>query len=75
MMNNDEDHQRLGFNHASIFESTAQPTFNNAPSPDGQLATTKRSTMLHNTLNKRSPSVVSQCPFSGHKIEVDTMGV
>jgi len=60
------------FHQATKFENTAQPNFNHSSPPDAHVTSTKRQSVLNNTINRRQSIVVGQCPFSGHKIEVES---
>ena len=61
----------MPFHQPTMFENNIQSNFNYPSAPDAHGTEQQQPSVPNNTINRR-PSVVGQCPFSGHKIEIDT---
>lgn len=58
----------LSFHQPMLYEPTTQATLDDPASPI-------RRPSLANIINKRPSIVIGQCPFSGHKIEVEAAAI
>jgi hypothetical protein len=61
----------MPFHQPIMFETNVPTNFNYAPSPEAHETEKQQSSGANNTINRRPSIVIGQCPFGGHKFEVE----